>query len=534
MNMTPDPTSALNQKIAGSSSVPKVDSTKRGSGLDPWFAIGAMASVASYRPLVVWAQNAWDLAAPAELFVFALALFGGQILAFIILVALGAKETGAVTGVAGTMFLLLHWESVELLPARAWLLLVIGAAVVLQFKSGARLSRTLAGLSAVILVLAPAIQTLAAHVASTEPYPIADLAPRGSVTATGIVEDMLVVVVDSYPSIRLAEAWFGHNTDELVSALSGRGLTVETSGWSHNTFTGLAIPGLLELQQIVDPGPSGNWGNRRSTFDLIRGDNLVATSLQTAGFRYTHIESGWDGAHCGTNPDVCLKAPWFNEMSWKLFETSIIRPWLLSRYGNISVPGSLQATTHLESLESQFGDGERDYVFAHLILPHAPIVVNEACQVRPDVTSGSGLLNPAEAEAESIETLGPQLACVDSLLARIVALVGDETAVLITSDHGSGSRRQILKPPDAWSDADIAERLGILLAYKVPDACEQGSTDSSIEAMRMIVSCAVDIRLPDSNGLFLIGSEDPVAVDPERMDRIKEQVEDGVIDPDAG
>ena len=531
MRMSHDPTPPT-RPTAGRSVADEIDPVSPVSSL--WFAIIVLASVALYRPLVIWAQNHWDLAAPAELFTFGLVVFGLEIVAFLIVSALRVRQTGAVVGVAGSMFLLLHWESVSLLPSLAWLSIVLGAAVAFHVRDSTKSLRTLSVISAVILFLAPAIQTAAAHVVAAKPYPITDLAPREPVKATGSVEDLLVVVVDSYPSLRLAESWFGHDTDELVSALTGEGLTVEDSGWSHNTFTGLAIPGLLELKPIVDAGPSGSWGNRRSTFDLIRGANLVATSLQSAGFEYTHVESGWDGAHCGANPDVCLQAPWFNEMSWKLLETSILRPWLLSRYGNVSVPGSLQAVKHLESLDSQFGDGNRDYVFAHLILPHAPIVVDEACRVLPEAVASSGLLNPEEAEPESLETFAPQLACVDSLITRIVALVGDQTAVLITSDHGSGSSNQVLESPDTWSDADIAERLGILLAYKVPAACEQGSTDSSIEAMRMIVSCAVDIRLPDSNGLFLIGSEDPVAVDPERMDRIKEQVENGVIDPDAG
>lgn len=502
------------------------------SGL--WAAFLMMTSVALYRPLVIWAQNAWDLAEPVELFVLGFALIGIQIVALLILLVLGVRLPSAAVGVAGSMFLLLHWMTPVFLPPTVWLLLVVAAAVFLHVHGSVRWLRSLSVISAVVLMLAPAIQTIAAHLISSEPYPITDLSPRRSVEATGNVEDVLVVVVDSYPSLRLAEAWFGHDTDELVSTLSARGLTVEESGWSHNTFTGLAIPGLLELKPIVDAGPSGHWSNRRSTFKLTWGDNLVAESLQSAGFEYTHIESGWDGVHCGKNPDVCLESPWFSEVSWKFFESSLIRSWLLSRYGNISVPGSLQVVTHLESIAEKFDDGNRDYVFAHLLLPHAPVVVDDECQVRSDIGGDTGTLDPEEAEPESIHTLAPQLACVDSLLARIVAVVGARTAVVITSDHGSGTRGQVHKPPNSWTDADIAERLGILLAYKTPPGCQQGSTDSSIDAMRMVISCAIDIRLPETDGMFLIGAQNTVAVEPARMARIEARVNQDLIAPDRG
>lgn len=530
--MISDPTASPRPKVAESGRL-LIESGISGTYSQLWHAVVVMASVALYRPLVVWAQNAWDLAAPAELFVFGLPLFGIQVVTFFVLVAVGLRPAGAVLGVAGSMFVLLHWESLEVLPPTAWLLLVVGAAVAVHLRGSARLLRVVSILAAVVLVLAPAIQTAAAHVVSTESFPITDLSFRTPVNPTGMVEDVLVVVVDSYPSLRLAEDWFGHNSDELDSQLTAAGLTVQENGWSHNTFTGLAIPGLVELKPIVEPGPSGAWRNRRSTYELARGDNLVATSLQSAGFKYTHIESGWDGAHCGSNPDVCLGAHWFNEMSWKLFEASAIRSWLLNRYGNISVPGSLRVVAHLEGLAEAFDNGQNDYVFAHMILPHAPIVVDRDCNVRSGSEEDTGALDPEETEPESIDQLAPQLACVDSLLTRIVQVVGERTAVVIASDHGSNSGGQVHDPPQEWSDADIAERLGILLAYKVPTGCEQRTIDSSIDAMRMVVSCAVDIRLPQNDGAYLIGAEDPVSVDPARMTRIKHEVTQGVIIPDG-
>jgi hypothetical protein len=309
---------------------------------------------------------------------------------------------------------------------------------------------------------------------------------------------------------------------------------VPNSGWSHHTFTYLAIPSVLELQPVMDPSSVGSWGNRRSAYELIRGNNLVATTLRSAGFNYTHIESGWDGGHCGHGVDHCETAPWFRESTWLLLQPSVLAPSLISRYGNTSVPGSRHTISSLLGNADRFDDGKPDYVFAHLLLPHAPIVVDEDCRVVPNLTEEAGTLDPVESQPESRVDLSSQMACVDALLSRAVTVIGDRTAVLITGDHGPGSNGQMLVPPDQWSDADIAERLGVLLAYKVPDGCPQPATDSNLEAMRSIMTCAVDIEPPVNHGMHVLGANDPVWVEPTRMARIKDLMARGEIGPDSG
>lgn len=493
-------------------------------------AISLMAAVAFYRPLLVWAQNPWDLAAPQELFVVGLALLVFQICVFFALRWLGLSPLGAVASVAGSMFVLLQWHALTYLHPLVWLVLILAGAVAVRNR--ASWLKGIALISVAVLTLAPALQTLVSHLQANTPYPITDLAARTSVEATGKVEDVLILVVDSYPSLSLAASWFDHDTGYLISELTSAGFRVEENAWSHNTFTGLAVPGLLELKPIVNAGPTGAWGNRRSTYDLIRGDSLVATSLKSAGFEYTHVESGWDGAHCGANVDTCLQAPWVNEVTWKLLEPSVLRWFLLYRYGNISVPGSKQVTSHIESLQDQFDDGDHDYVFAHMILPHAPLLVDANCRLHPDILGDSGVLDPENMEPESADELSPQLSCVDSLLARVAAVVGDRTAVIITGDHGPASNGQVGRPPGDWSDADIAERLGILLAYRLPASCNAPSADSSLKAMRIIMSCATDIQLPENHGKHLIGAENPVWVDESRMDSIKRKVALGWVASD--
>jgi len=495
-------------------------------------ALLIMLAVAVYRPLVVWAENPWDLAAPQELFLFSLVVLAIQTIGLLVLRSVGLSSLTSTAAASGSMLIAIHWHQVRILDPWLWLIGLLGLAAVLQLSERAPWISYLSWMAVAVLILAPIVQLGVRHVQRSDPYPIVDLAPRSTVDATNKVEDVLVLIVDSYPSLQLARDWFDHDPAELVSALTTSGFTVEEVGWSHNTFTGLAVPGLLELQPIAESGPIAAWGNRRSTYDLIRGQSLVATSLRSAGFEYTHIESGWEGAHCGHGVDNCLMASWFRETSWKLLEHSLLRSWLLTRYGNISVPGTKQTIAHLSSLRSRFDDGNKDFVFAHLLLPHAPIVVDQNCEVTPQSGVDRGNLDPEETEPEPTQEFASQLACVDSLLAEVVVLVGNRTAAIVTGDHGPGSGGQVQRSSETWSDADIAERFSVLLAHRLPNGCSQPRTDSNLEVMRAIVDCTVDIDLPPNNGGFLIGAENPKWVDPARMEAIKQRLSSGLIQPD--
>lgn len=151
-------------------------------------------------------------------------------------------------------------------------------------------------------------------------------------------------------------------------------------------------------------------------------------------------------------------------------------------------------------------------------------MVNSECEVIDQLDS-----EPQDFESESGSGLGPaayrsQLLCVDALIQSISDIVGTRTAEMITADHGSASGGQVGSPPKTWTDADIAERFGIFLAYRLPEGCSSPDTDTNIAVMRAIRVCAVDIELPENNGKYLIGAADPEWADSDRMDAIQESL----------
>ena len=477
-----------------------------------WLSVAVLTAAAFYRPLTFWADNAWDLSSPLKPLTLGVISAVVSYLLFLGLTRATRQALAAAATVAVAVLVVMHWNLFQY-PILVVALFVVFA--LLATRLGESTQRGVVYVLVAVFGLAPLVQVVTAHLRDTEPYPIVDLASRQETTATGLVEDILFVVVDGYPSLTLAEEWFGHDPSDIEAHLTGLGYEVIETGWTQFTFTGLSVPSMLELQPIAAPGPT-SYRNRSSVFRIMRGDSLVASSLRDAGFTYFHVEGGWDGSSCGFS-DRCLSAPWFDETMWLLLGTSPFANWLTERDGSFYVPGTLHATGSLISLRDEFSDGNHDYVFAHLLLPHDPYVVDSECRVLPPT-----------AEVARIDA---QLTCVDGLIEEIAGLATSTTAVLIVADHGPHTLSQRFIPAAEWTDAQIAERFSVFLTYRYPNGCAEPAAPTNLEVMRAVVSCAIDIELPPNHGRYLIGADNPEWVEPERMQRIQAQLEAGSIAP---
>lgn len=494
------------------------------------FGTVTIAAASLYNPLVLWARNVWDLGFPLKLVVIALALFIVAFVPYWVLTRAGLRPLPVSLGLASILLLLMNWHKGFLLHPLWWLALICGVVAVTHVLVSDGPLRALALVAIAVLGIAPALDVVLSHLRSQTPYPIVDLAPRQAAEPTGLVEDVLIVIVDSYPSLAIAEGWFQHDTSRVRGELEGLGYQVADVAWSQHTFSALAVPSILELQPVAEPGPTGQFGNRLSVYRIMRGESLVAESLRSAGFEYTHVESGWIGSSCG-DVDRCLRSAWIDGTVWELFRPSFLGGWMVSRLGSADAHTTLRAADHLAGLSSLFGDGHHDYVFAHLLLPHAPMVVDSECEVRVFDQEAVLGFDPEDPGPDRRSPYSQQFSCVDTIIIDTARLADSRTAVMFTGDHGPGSGGQVGTPPHTWTDPDIAERFGVFLAYRLPEGCRSPVMNNHIEVMRAIMECAVVMDSPENHGNFLIGAIDPVWVEPERMEAIQSAVENRSLAP---
>jgi len=500
-----------------------------------WPIPAALVVAASfYRPMVFWAQNAWDLSSPNKILLIggAVAIVGLNVVW--LLARLGIDRRAAALGVATGILILGDWEKANNVP----IFLKIAVPVIVVWIGNRLSGSTLLDVATVVAVavfgVAPLIQLVVAHIDQAKPYPLKVLESAVPAQASGDVEDIVVVIVDSYPNLYVTKEWHGHDTSFILDVLSANGFDVPLAAWSQMTFTALSVPSILELQPVVGEGPLEPWGNVSSANRITRGDSLVTSTLQSAGFTYTHIESGADPLACGDPVDRCAESNWIDEPVWELLRTTVAARGMEDNLSFYSVAGTLNAVDNLTRLGNDLiGNGSHDYVFAHLFLPHPPIVVDSGCEAL-----GGRFPEPANRDLRSdatyLDAFSQQLTCVDGLIERIADMAQPSTAMLITADHGTGFGGQVARDGRTWTDPDIAERLGILLAYHLPEGCEPPVDEVNVDVMRAIMSCAVDMELPIRNPQILLGADNPFVLDPERMADIRAKVEAGTLDRTDG
>lgn len=484
-----------------------------------WLGVSLVAGGIFYRPLVFWAKNAWDLAHPENVFLTASVGLAIALLLFFVLVAFGVREIPAGFIVSGVFLVLFNYHVTPLVPGVVWLVVIVAIGTFLHSSVSDQTNIYLVTVLLVFMMLAPAIQVAVQHVSHRIPYPLAEVQSPVAARATGSVEDVLVVIVDGYPMLSVADHWFGHNTELLRRGLTEAGFQVPKVSWSHNTFTGLAVPSILQLDQVADDSPKGSWGNRQTNYEIIGGESFVVETLRRAGFQYIHIEGGWNGAAC-TTVDVCLKSSWLGEANWNLLATSIFADAMVERYGSMPAANTIHVVDHLTNLDA-FDDNEPHLVFAHMFLPHAPYVVDSGCNVVPT--------EDRVRSDNEYHRIRKQLECVDSLLLDVVESLDRDTAVLIAADHGTGEGGQVGSPFENWSDADIAERLGALLAYRIPERCSEPEEPTNVYAMRAIMECTVVADLPTEPVRFLIGADQPEWVTSEQVSAIATRLAEGSL-----
>ncbi len=442
----------------------------------------------------------------------------------LLLTRTGVKPLVSALAVGGTLMVLASWQGLR--GIGPLLLLMMFVLVPLAQR---RIPTTMLDWLGLWFVAAfgliPMLQLGIAHIRDSTPIPVTNTEATGTIEPSGSVEDVVLVVVDAYPNLRVAEKWFDHQPHDLVGALESQGFVVEANAWSRHTFTSLSVASILELASVVDDGPVEPWGNRSTLWRILRGDNVTSEALKTAGFAYTHIESNWDGSSCGPAVDRCIQSPWVDERVWRLLGSTIAEPW--ARHYNYA--GTLHTTRALATELAAIQDnGVHDFLFAHFLMPHEPVLVDGDCTPLSQPVDLTGDVSARRA------AIANQMGCVDRLVSEALSNVDDDTAMLVTGDHGSGTGGQVGSPSGEWSDTDIAERFSVFLSYKLPSNCEAPMIPDPVAAMSAVMTCSTSKVFVASEPRYLIGDEDPQYVDPARMARIKAAVAAGTLTPDAG
>ena len=244
--------------------------------------------------------------------------------------------------------------------------------VALAFRFGeAELFRSLALGVALALMAVPAVQFVQART-SRQAVRFPD--PAASVARSGPdAPDVYFIVLDAYGRQDVLEHVYGFENSPFIRELQRMGFTIPSAATANYPRSHIAVASMLAMDYNAVPERIVDVSRRVAMHELMRGNNAVVRLSQAAGYEYIHIESGWNGTRCGTEPDVCVRAPFVDDSVWAYLEQTPISSLLKRSIGHPLISGAPASFDALERIAASPSRSNRPrLVFSHVLPPILP------------------------------------------------------------------------------------------------------------------------------------------------------------------
>lgn len=460
-----------------------------------------VAIAASYSPLTVLA-NAGEAPVLPTLLIAFLLIFGISLGIWTVLQRVGLNELGSAYAVALVILPLTNVGSLVGVYHRLDRLgLVVLALLVASI--GYRLRdmgafRALMTWFILALLVYPVI-TAVSRSGITDDISV-DVATDSDLGTMESKPDVLMVFFDAYGSAPVLDEFYGFDNSPVMDRLRILGFETPDGITANYARTHLSIPSVLQLGYVTEVGAISE-ADLDALQQVANGESRLVRALKSQGYRHVYVESGWLGSQCGPSVDVCIEAPWPDETLFDVVYRSILRGMPGFELGRSNTEGALRSATWLrEELPAHLSDDTPDFVFAHILLPHPPLFVDEHCS--PDWRRGLPGFAIGRPDFDKEQTQAAlsgyveQVKCTNQIMLEIASLLGPDDAAVMMGDHGPDSLGQLFLPGTEWSDAQRRERYGTFFAARIP-GCAMSGIESLVNVGRRILDCLVSTDLPD-------------------------------------
>ncbi|MGH2446086.1 MAG: sulfatase-like hydrolase/transferase [Candidatus Limnocylindria bacterium] len=390
----------------------------------------------------------------------------------------------------------------------AWVLLVV-IGLVLAFRAGrwARPATRALNLVAAIALLINGWSVVGTMVAigAVHTPASANLSDLELDPGPGPMPDVYYIILDRYAgSTALAET-YGFDNEPFLTALEERGFSVARHAHSSYIKTPLSLGSSLNIDHLDADAlaAEATEGKDREPIHRVLRDHLVVpTALKELGYSYVHVSNWWTPTATNIDADRTFRYDGQDEFSSVLSQTTLLRAftepdaapddpwdWRVLRQHTLYELNTLDQITEMSGPK---------FVFAHVLLPHDPYVID---------ADGSFM------DREQVAEQGPHSSYVRYLQygnARMLELVdriladSRDAVIMIQSDEGPFPARY---RADEWgfewrdaTDAELEEKFGILFAMRVPgaDLAGEGLHDAitPVNTFRIIFNARFGTDLP--------------------------------------
>jgi hypothetical protein len=323
--------------------------------------------------------------------------------------------------------------------------------------------------------------------------------------------DIYYIIPDSYASPAILKEQLNYDNSAFVKYLEDKGFYVPRESTSNYPITFFSVESTLNMEYLDYLAKYKNSTDKTITIPLMN-ENNVKKFLERSGYKYYQIGSWWGMTNANPSADrnFFYENNSFSEL--RLFNHLILHTTLIGPLVEQLVPSmsfaNLRANIRKLTLY-QFEelpliaklDGPK-FVFAHIIAPHDPYILNKDC----------GLVTAYDKKAEELYT--DQVNCVsDKLRITIDGIIKNSVrppVILIQSDEGAPDLKHKKTSEDDWEEADdemLQEKFPVFAAYYLPGVSTSSlySSISNVNSFRQIFNLYFGTALPvlpDKNYIF--------------------------------
>ena len=392
-------------------------------------------------------------------------------------------------------------------------LAVVGIALILRSPPGAIRRATIAltaGAAALVVFNAVPIAGLGVRAATAADVEIAPNATSSQEAhSAGGGRDVWYIVLDRYGGFDGLRDTFGHDNTPFLDALRERGFAVAESARATYLKTTLSMLSTLNLDELdlerlrADATDGADFGPL--TRALQRQPHAVARFLKERGYRYVHVGSRRGPTDGNPAADATFLYGATTEFGAVLADTTLLRAL------DGVVPGGTgleelivgQTEFQLRVLHQLAEAPGRNFVFAHMLIPHPPYSFNaDGSRVTPEQRETR---STDEQYLEQLEfTNAVMLELVDRLQTGplegwpIIILAADEGPFPPAYQRDEEGYRWLDAPPE-----DLLRKFSVLCAISVPGVDRAGleaagfSDDMTlVNLFRVVFNATFDAELP--------------------------------------
>jgi hypothetical protein len=259
----------------------------------------------------------------------------------------------------------------------------------------------------------------------------------------------------------------------------------------------------------VEGGEIVDQGDLLELQEIFGGRNQLVDVFKEEGYEFVMVESSWSGGRCTEAVDVCVASRWPDEATSFAIDRSAFGIGG-GPFKDSPSAGTLRTLKWLEDdLAAYLANGRPDFVFAHLLIPHAPLHVGSGCGYEWNVELSGLTVGVPDDDLDRLNLRKAayiaQVECAQSAMVKVAALVDDDTVFLVFGDHGPDSQAQLFRDPSGWTRSDVEERMHVFFAAKAGNCSFEG-VRSLVNVGPRLLGCLTGSEIPQVEDRFFLAT----------------------------